>query len=98
LADTPNLEEAHFKAIDMDRLMAPARATHAPRILLLYGSLRDRSFNRLMTEEAARILTLLGAETRTYCPSGLPLPDDAEVSHPKVQELRNLVTWSEGMV
>lgn len=79
MADTPNLEEAHFKAIDMDRLLAPARATHAPRILLLYGSLRDRSFSRLMTEEAARILTRLAAETRTYCahPS-LPLPDDAE--------------------
>lgn len=51
-----------------------------------------------MTEEAARILARLGAETKTYRPSGLPLPDDAEVSHPKVQELRELVTWSEGMV
>jgi arsenical resistance protein ArsH len=68
LADTPNLEEAHFKAIDMDRLMAPARATHAPRILLLYGSLRDRSFSRLMTEEAARILTLLGGRDANLLP------------------------------
>mgnify|MGYP003662982248 CR=1 FL=1 len=84
MADTPNLEEAHFHAIDADRLLAPARATHAPRIALLYGSLRDRSFSRLMTEEAARVLTRLGAETRSYCPSG--------------QELRDLVTWSEGMV
>ncbi|WP_272911695.1 arsenical resistance protein ArsH [Loktanella sp. M215] len=98
LADTLNIEEGHFETIDMDRLLAPARATHAPRILLLYGSLRDRSFSRLMTEEAARILTRLGAETRTYCPSGLPLPDDTEATHPKVQELRDLVTWSEGMV
>ncbi len=78
--------------------MASEQATHAPRILLLYGSLRDRSFSRLMTEEAARILTRLGAETRTFCPSGLPLPDDADSDHPKVRELRNLVTWSEGMV
>lgn len=98
MTDTPNLEEAYFHPIDTDRLMAPARATHAPRIALLYGSLRDRSFSRLMTEEAARILTRLGAETRTFNPSGLPLPDDAEADHPKVQELRDLVTWSEGMV
>lgn len=98
MADTPNIDPAHFHAIDTDRLLAPARATHAPRILLLYGSLRDRSFSRLMTEEAARVLTRLGAETRTYSPSGLPLPDDVEADHPKVQELRDLVTWSEGMV
>lgn len=98
MADTPNLVETHFQAIDTDRLLAPARATHAPRIALLYGSLRERSFSRLMTEEAARILTRLGAETRTFSPSGLPLPDDAEADHPKVKELRDLVTWSEGMV
>lgn len=98
MADTPNLEETHFQAIDTDRLLAPARATHAPRILLLYGSLRERSFSRLMTEEAARILARLGAETRTFSPSGLPLPDDVEADHPKVKELRDLVTWSEGMV
>ncbi len=98
LADTPNLKEVHFHPIDTDRLLAPVRVTHAPRVLLLYGSLRDRSFSRLMTEEAARVLTRLGAETRVFCPSGLPLPDDAEADHPKVQELRDLVTWSEGMV
>ena len=51
-----------------------------------------------MTEEAARILTRLGAETRTFNPTGLPLPDDAAPEHPKVQELRDLVQWSEGMV
>ncbi len=98
MTDIPNLDKAHFHAIDTERLLTPERATHAPRILLLYGSLRDRSFSRLMTEEAARILTRFGAETRTFCPSGLPLPDDADADHPKVQELRNLVTWSEGMV
>jgi arsenic resistance protein ArsH len=98
LPDTPNLEEAHFRAIDTDRLFAPSRATHPARILLLYGSLRNRSYSRLMTEEAARVLRKLGAETRTFSPSGLPLPDDAEADHPKVQELRDLVTWSEGMV
>lgn len=98
LADTPNVAEKYFRAIDVERLLSPDRANHAPRILLLYGSLRERSFSRLMTEEAARILTRLGAETETFSPSGLPLPDDAEEDHPKVQELRDLVTWSEGMV
>lgn len=98
LTDIPNIEEGHFHTICKDRLLAPARAMHAPRILLLYGSLRERSFSRLMTEEAVCVLTRLGAETRTFCPSGLPLPDDAETDHPKVQELRDLVSWSEGMV
>lgn len=98
LTDTPNLEEKHFRTIDEERLLPPKRAMHAPRILLLFGSLRKHSFSRLMTEEAARILTRFGAETRTYSPSGLPLPDEAEDNHPKVQELRDLVSWSEGMV
>ncbi|WP_458791735.1 arsenical resistance protein ArsH [Yoonia sp. MH D7] len=98
MANTPNLDEAHFHPIDANLLLMPERAKHAPRILLLYGSLRDRSFSRLMTEEAALILSQLGAETRTFNPSGLPLPDDAGADHPKVQELRDLVTWSEGMV
>jgi len=94
----PNLDEASFRAIEEDRLLNPPRLGHPPRILLLYGSLRARSFSRLVTEEAARILCRFGAETRLFNPSGLPLPDDAEPNHPKVQELRDLVTWSEGMV
>jgi len=98
VTDTPNIEEDHFNPVDDTRLLSPERATHGPRILLLYGSLRPRSFSRLMTEEAARILTRLGAETRTFNPTGLPLPDDAAPEHPKVQELRDLVQWSEGMV
>ncbi|RJE79847.1 arsenical resistance protein ArsH [Paracoccus sp. JM45] len=98
MADTPNIQDSHFRKIDADDLLAPAKVTHAPRILLLYGSVRERSFSRLMTQEAARILTRFGAETRIFDPSGMPLPDDVDVSHPKVQELRDLVTWSEGMV
>ena len=74
------------------------RSTHPPRILLLYGSVRERSYSRLASEEAARLLQAMGAETRTFNPSGLPLPDDAPESHPKVQELRQLAEWSEGMV
>lgn len=73
-------------------------STHKPRILLLYGSNRPRSFSRLLVEEAERLLKHLGAETRVFNPSGLPLPDDAPDTHPKVQELRELVLWSEGQV
>ena len=72
--------------------------SHPPRILLLYGSVRTRSYSRLLTFEAARLLQAFGAETRIFDPSGLPLPDDAPPEHPKVQELRDLVTWSEGQV
>jgi arsenic resistance protein ArsH len=98
MTDTPNIQDHNFQPFDAKRLWPSEPSGHAPRILLLYGSLRDRSFSRLMTEEAARVLTRLGAETKTFDPSGLPLPDDADASHPKVQELRDLVTWSEGMV
>lgn len=96
--DTPNLDEACFQDIDRARLLEPALSDHPPRILLLYGSTRKRSFSRLVSEEAARILERFGAETRTFNPSGLPLPDDAEPDHPKVRDLRELVTWCEGMV
>ncbi len=98
LSDTPNIETDHFRAIDQNKLVPLELSKHPPRILLLYGSLRTTSYSRLITEEAARILKLLGAEARTFNPSGLPLPDDAEASHPKVLKLRNLVAWSEGMV
>ena len=97
-AGTPNIDDGCFRPIESHRLFSPPPKTHAPRILLLYGSLRKRSFSRLATEEAALILHRFGAETRTFNPSGLPLPDDAEATHPKVQELRDLVMWSEGMV
>lgn len=98
MSDTPNIVFEHIDEISKNKLLPAETSKHAPRILLLYGSLRERSFSRLMTEEAARVLRLLGAETRTYNPSGLPLPDDADDTHPKVTELRELVTWSEGMV
>jgi len=75
--DLPNIDAALFQPPDTEHLFAPARATHAPRFLLLYGSLRERSFSRLAAEEAARILWALGGETRLFNPSGLPLVDDA---------------------
>lgn len=94
----PNIDEGLFHIPSPDRLMEHNSASHKPRILLLYGSIREKSYSRLLTQEAARLLRLLGAETRIFDPSGLPLPDDAPVEHPKVLELRDLVTWSEGQV
>lgn len=75
-----------------------AEGGHKPRILLLYGSNRERSYSRLLTQEAARLLEAFGAESRIFNPSGLPMPDDADSSHPKVKELIDLVLWSEGQV
>lgn len=99
MTDTPHIDDALFPGIDRDRLFAPVPAAHPPRILILYGSLRVRSFSRLAGEEAGRILTRLGAEVRFFDPSGLPLVDDGvDASHPKVRALRDLVAWSEGMV
>ena len=70
-----------------------------PRILLLYGSLRERSYSRLCVEEAARLLEYFGAETRIYDPRDLPLPDfHTGDDHPAVHELRELSLWSEGQV
>jgi arsenic resistance protein ArsH len=96
--DLPALDGAHLPPPEPARLEPGTRAGHAPRILLLYGSLRERSYSRLLTEEAARILRRLGAETRTFDPHGLPLPDDVSSAHPKVVELRALSSWSEGQV
>ncbi|PIK16385.1 arsenical resistance protein ArsH [Halobacteriovorax sp. JY17] len=72
---------------------------HRPRILILYGSLRERSYSRLLAEEAGRILTFMGAEVKFFDPRGLPLFDNEEsVDHPKVKELRDLSLWSEAHV
>ncbi|WP_343726400.1 arsenical resistance protein ArsH [Burkholderia seminalis] len=96
--DLPQLDAALFRVPDAARLRPVSPSTHPPRLLLLYGSLRERSFSRLLVEEAGRLLTAMGAEVRVFNPSGLPLPDDAPEHHPKVVELRELVMWSEGMV
>ena len=84
--DTPNIDDALFAGIDPARLFAPGTATHPPRILILYGSLRARSFSRLSAEEAGRILTRLGAEVRFFNPSGLPLVDEPGADLTKVEE------------
>jgi len=98
LADLPNVDAAEFRVPSGLALTPAARADHPPRIALLYGSLRKRSFSRLLSFEAARLLQAMGCETRIFDPSGLPLPDDAPDTHPKVQELRTLTEWCEGMV
>ncbi|WP_291164208.1 arsenical resistance protein ArsH [Ensifer sp. SSB1] len=93
----PALQERHLHHPDIDALR-PAFSTHKPRILILYGSLREVSYSRLLAHEARRLLERLGCEVRMFDPRGLPLPDEAPVSHPKVQELRDLSQWSEGQV
>lgn len=98
MTDLPNIETTCFQPISPDDLFPRQLSDHPLRILLLYGSLRDRSFSRFAAEESARILQAYGAETRLFDPRGLPLADAVEADHPKVTELRELVTWSEGMV
>jgi arsenical resistance protein ArsH len=97
-------DPAHLPALDRQRAYGDlasklAPGTHAPRILLLYGSLRARSFSRLATEEAARLLQFFGAETRIFDPSDLPFPDQVHGDdHAAIRELRELSEWSEGQV
>lgn len=98
MADLPNIIAPQLRIPSRSDLSTPQVSTHPPRILLLYGSLRQRSFSRLLTLEAERILQRFGAETRVYDPRGLPMPDGAPVTHPKVAELRELSQWSEGQV
>ncbi|MFT5643902.1 MAG: arsenic resistance protein ArsH [Janthinobacterium sp.] len=93
----PNVSAAHLE-VPSQAMLATTAPSHAPRILLLYGSLRERSFSRLLTLEAQRLLQHFGAETRVFDPHGLPMVDSVAPDHPKVQELRALSLWSEGQV
>lgn len=94
----PAVDELFLAPVDVAALTPSGAATHPPRILILYGSLRERSYSRFLAFECARLLERLGCETRIYDPAGLPLPDGAPADHPKVQELRSLSEWSEGQV
>jgi arsenic resistance protein ArsH len=98
MTELPLIDKELFHRPELDRLQANARLNHPPKILFLYGSLRERSFSRLLAEEAQRIAEAMGCETRFFHPTGLPLVDDAPETHPKVVELRELVQWAEGMV
>ena len=94
----PQLDEHCFKLPQHQLLVSQHASTHLPRILMLYGSLRERSYSKLLTLEAARLLDAMGAEVRVFDPLGLPQPDAAPDTHPKVKELRDLAAWSEAMV
>ena len=94
----PNLDGSCFKFPEQALLSPKQVATHPPRILMLYGSLRERSYSKLLTLESARLLEAMGAEVKVFDPLGLPQPDAAPDTHPKVKELRDLANWSEGMV
>jgi arsenic resistance protein ArsH len=98
MSDVSALQGEFLAAPDRVKLEPTRHADHPPRILMLYGSLRARSFSRLVTLEAARILERLGCEVRIFDPRNLPLPDATGADHPKVQELRKLSEWSEGQV
>ncbi|OTG57781.1 arsenical resistance protein ArsH [Acinetobacter sp. ANC 3903] len=87
LLEKPSFEQVQAKQLE-----------HPPRILLLYGSNRERSYSRLAVLEAGRILEYFGAEVKIFHPKGLPLPEDADMNHPKVKELHELLAWAEGMV
>ena len=98
LADLPRVVPDAFRVPGPPDSWPGSSCGHPPRILLLYGSLRERSYSRLLTEEAARLLIAMGAEARIFDPAGLPQPDGVPDSHPKVRELRELAQWAEGMV
>ncbi|OCJ08631.1 arsenical resistance protein ArsH [Rhizobium sp. AC27/96] len=97
MSDLPAASPEHLRQVDLAALRPPFSA-HKPRILILYGSLRAVSYSRFLAHEAARLLEHFGCEVRIFNPEGLPLPDDAPVTHPRVQELRALSAWSEGQV
>ena len=97
-ASLPALQPALFELPTQERLSVATPSRHRPRFLLLYGSLRERSYSKLAVLEAGRLLEAMGAEVRVFDPAGLPLVDGAPDTHPKVQELRALAQWSEGMV
>ncbi|MEJ6070308.1 NAD(P)H-dependent oxidoreductase, partial [Psychrobacter sp. 16-Bac2893] len=98
LDNLPNIDSSLIHPIDIESLIGANDPRHAPKILVLYGSLRTRSFSKLAAEEASRLLRWYGCEVKMFDPSGLPLPDAVDADHPKVQELRELAQWSEGML
>jgi arsenic resistance protein ArsH len=94
----PNIKPAQLETPSMAKLAAAGELAHPPRILLLYGSLRERSFSRFLTYEAARILEHFGAEVKIFDPAELPMAGSVPETHPKVVQLRALSLWSEGQV
>lgn len=93
----PNIDLSLLDAPTFEKIQAK-ELENPPKILLLYGSNREKSYSRLAVQEAGKILQYLGADVKIFHPKGLPLPEDADISHPKVKELHELLAWSEGMV
>lgn len=98
LPDLPNIRAGSLDRPTPQRFAPVDASAHPPRILMLYGSLRERSFSRFLVEEAARILAHLGAEVKVFDPTELPMAGSVPETHPKVAELRALSLWSEGQV
>lgn len=98
MTELPNVDFTLFKTPTALDLPTSIGSNHPPKILLLYGSLRERSFSRLLAEEAQRLLNTMDCETKFFNPIGLPQVDEVPETHPKVVELRELVQWAEGMV
>ena len=98
LPNLPNIDETLLDVPTLEKLAPRGAFDHPPRILMLYGSLRERSFSRFLTEEAACILEQFGAEVRIFKPTDLPMAGSVADDHPKVVELRDLCLWSEGQV
>lgn len=98
IPNLPNINAAQLDIPAMEKLTPSGDFDHPPRILMLYGSLRERSFSRFLTFEAARILEHFGADVRIFDPTELPMVGSVSEDHPKVQELRDLCLWSEGQV
>ena len=96
MADLSNIIVEALQPIDLNAVGAVSK--HPAKILILYGSLRETSYSRAVAQEAMRILEALGAECCLFDPTNLPFPDSSDRTHPKVQELHNLVKWCEGMV
>lgn len=86
----PALQRPVFPKVDL--------RSDPPRILMLYGSLRERSYSRLLAEEAARILEGIGADVRFFHAHDLPIRSPKYDGHPEVLRLRELCEWSDGQV
>jgi arsenic resistance protein ArsH len=98
IPNLPNIRPDLLDIPSIDKLAPQGLLDHPPRILMLYGSLRERSFSRFLTFEAARILEHFGAEVKVFDPFDLPMVGSVPETHPKVVELRELCLWSEGQV
>jgi arsenic resistance protein ArsH len=98
IVELPNINPDQLDIPSIEKLAPVGDINHPPRILMLYGSLRERSFSRLLTFEAARILAHFGAEVKIFDPAELPMVGSVPETHPKVVELRELSLWSEGQV